>query len=49
MKTFHNYIDNKGSTLLLIKSTKGKKFGGFNPISWKVDNEYYSHDNTFLL
>ena len=49
MKTFHNYIDNKGPTLLLIKSTKGKKFGGFNPISWKVDNEYYSHDNTFLF
>jgi len=49
MKNFHNYIDNKGPTLLLIKSTNGKKFGGFNPISWNVDNEYYSNENTFLF
>lgn len=49
METFHDYIDNKGPTLLLIKSTNGKKFGGFNPISWNSDNEYYGHENTFLF
>ena len=32
---FHKYCDNKGPTLTLIKTTKGKIFGGFTPLSWK--------------
>ena len=31
---FHKYCDNKGPTLLLIKTTKNKIFGGFTPYNW---------------
>lgn len=32
---FHNYCDDKGSTLILIKTNKNKIFGGFTPLNWK--------------
>ena len=32
---FFNYCQNKGPTLLLIKTTKNKIFGGFTPLDWK--------------
>ena len=33
-KDFHNYCDNKGPTLTLVKTTKNKIFGGFTPLNW---------------
>ena len=33
---FHNYCDNKGPTLTLVKTTQNKIFGGFTPLS--LDN-----------
>ena len=34
---FHKYCDNKGPTLLLIKTTKKKIFGGFTPHDWSIN------------
>ena len=34
-KDFHNYCDNKGPTLTLIKTTKNKIFGGFTPLNFE--------------
>ena len=31
---FHNYCDNKGVTLTLIRNTKGFRFGGFTTQNW---------------
>ena len=36
---FHKYCDNAGPTLILIKTTKDKIFGGFTPLNWKEENE----------
>ena len=35
---FYKYCENKGPTLLLIKTTKNKIFGGFTPLNWKKEN-----------
>ena len=34
-KDFHNYCDNRGPTLTLIKTTKNKIFGGFTPLNFE--------------
>ena len=34
---FHKYCDNKGPTLILVKTTKNKIFGGFTPLNWSND------------
>ena len=36
-KSFHDYCDDKGSTLVMIKSSKGFIFGGYTTQSWKLD------------
>ena len=50
-KDFHNYCDNKGPTLILVKTTQNDIFGGFTPLDW--DNESqdkYDIDNqTFIF
>ena len=35
-KSFHEYCDNKGPTLVVIKSSGGWIFGGYTTKSWKV-------------
>ena len=37
-KDFHNKCDNKGPTLTLIETDKGKKFGGYTPINWGINH-----------
>ena len=49
METFHEKCDNKGPTLILIKSKKGKRFGGYNPLSWDSSYTYKNHPFTFLF
>ena len=50
-KDFHDYCDNKGPTLTIIKTTENKIFGGFTPLNWdssglsKNDND----DQTFIF
>ena len=36
---FHTYCDNKGPTLILVKTTKNKIFGGFTPLNWKNEGD----------
>ena len=39
-KDFHRYCDNKGPTLTLIHTNKGKIFGGYTPINWESSDGY---------
>ena len=36
---FHNFCDNKGPTLTLIKTSKNHVFGGFTPLSWNCSGK----------
>jgi len=44
-KDFHKYCDDKEPTLILIKTTKDKIFGGFTPLNWK-NNKYQKVDDS---
>jgi len=50
---FHKYCDNMGPTLILIKTTKDKIFGGFTPLNWKEENQkgvkYDENNETFIF
>ena len=50
---FHSKCDNKPNTLVIIKSQDQKRFGGFTPIPWKLDEKgVYEKDNekkTFIF
>ena len=50
-KTFHEYCDNKGPTLTLVETTKGYKFGGYTPFSFKSEIGYSpkNDDKTFIF
>ena len=49
IETFHKKCDNIGPTLILIKSKKGKRFGGYNPLNWDSTYMYKHHPSTFLF
>ena len=40
-ESFHKCCDNKGPTLVIIKSPKGWIFGGYTTQSWKYNNSNY--------
>ena len=40
-KSFHEYCDNNGPTLVIIKSSGGWIFGGYTTQSWSGDGIYY--------
>ena len=48
---FHQYCDDKGPTLVIIRNEYDHIFGGYTTKSWKkVNNKYKIHDpNTFLF
>ena len=48
---FHKYCDNKGPTLILIKTIKNRIFGGFTPLSWddKTGDKFDKLNQTFLF
>ena len=50
-KDFHNYCNNKGPTLTIIKTTKNKIFGGFTPLNWDNNgrNKVDKDNQTFLF
>jgi len=50
-KDFHNFCDNKGPTLTIIKTTKNKIFGGFTPLNWenRGGNKYDEKNQTFIF
>ena len=39
-KSFHDYCDDKGPTLIIIKSSEGWIFGGYTTQSWSGDGIY---------
>ena len=47
--TFHNYCNNKGNTLTLVRNTKGYRCGGFITKSWTSSNGYINDPNAFLF
>ena len=46
---FHDLCDNKGPTLILVKTDTGHVFGGFNPLSWISEYMYNESENSFLF
>lgn len=38
-KDFHQYCDNKGPTLILIKTSNNEIIGGFTPLNWEAKRE----------
>ena len=49
IETFHKKCDNKGPTLIIIKTTKNYIFGGYNPISWNSSGSYQNSNLSFLF
>jgi len=46
---FHDFCDARGSTIILIRSTSKKVFGGYTDVSWNRDDQYQSTDKSFLF
>ena len=48
---FHKYCDNKGPTLILIKTNKNRIFGWFTPLNWQLEGKkiYDHNDQTFIF
>ena len=37
---FHKNCDNKGSTIILVETTNGRRFGAFASLSWKSNDQW---------
>ena len=54
-KDFHGKCDNKGATLIIVKSEESRSriqriFGAYTDIQWTSDNGYKAgHGNSFLF
>jgi len=46
---FHDFCDARGSTVILIRATNKKVFGGYTDLSWNRDDQYQSTDKSFLF
>ena len=47
---FHKFCDNKGKTLIMIETTKGRKFGGFTNENWDESGDWkYKNYNDFVF
>jgi hypothetical protein len=46
---FHNLCDNKGPTLMLVKTATGHIFGAFNSLSFKSVSKYELSNENFLF
>ena len=46
---FHKRCDNKSNTVTLIKTTNGRRFGGFTDAQWDQSNNYKSGSNGFIF
>ena len=47
--TFHKLCDNKGKTLILIKSSEGFIIGGYTPLDWNINSGWKNDNDTFLF
>lgn len=48
-QNFHNFCDNQGETITVIKSSNGYIFGGYNPVNWTSSSVYTNDMKTFLF
>ncbi|CAI2385495.1 unnamed protein product [Moneuplotes crassus] len=46
---FHEKCDNKGQTIMIIKTLNGHIFGGYNPTSWISEYVYSQCEDAFLF
>ncbi len=46
---FHEFCDNKGETLSIIKTKEGDLFGGYNSNSWSLVESYASSSTNWLF
>ena len=46
---FHKLCDNKGKTLILIKSSEGFIIGGYTPLDWDSESSWKNDNETFLF
>ena len=47
--TFHSKCDGKGATITFIKTTAGKRIGGFASVPWSTKGNYEKDDNAFIF
>ena len=47
--TFHSLCDHIGATLVIIRSSNGYIFGGYNPMSWNSNSQYLYNASTFIF
>ena len=48
-ESFHDHCDNISNTLILVKTTNGKKFGGFTTQKWQKNDNYVIDNSAFLF
>ena len=48
-QTFHNKCDGIPNTVIIIETTKGKKFGGFTSQIWDKKGDFKRDENCFLF
>ena len=46
---FHRKCDNKGATVTIIETTKGKRFGGYTSLSWDSSSLWKNDKEAFLF
>ena len=46
---FHEKCDGRGSGLVIILTSSGKVFGGFNPLGWESTDDYGNSNSAFLF
>lgn len=51
LNNFHRHCDNKGSTMVCIRTDKGCVFGGYTPVNWepKISTVYHASGWLFTL
>ena len=47
--TFHSKCDGKGATITFIKTTAGKRIGGFTNIPWSTKSSYETDNDAFIF
>ena len=50
-KYFHQFCDNKGPTLVIVKTKNNNIFGGFIPLNWRNEGRYICDESnqTFIF
>lgn len=49
ISAFHSSCDNKGPTIVLIRSSDGKSYGGYTSVSWDKNASYQQDQQAFLF